>query len=279
MTAPRVAVVGSCNVDVIVSVPRLPARGETVLGSDPVRAPGGKGANQAVAARRWGSPTFLVASVGEDSEGTWVLDNALTRGVDVSACRRSHRPTGVAYITVDDRGENQIVVAPGANADLRVESLPEVDVVLAQLEVVLEPIIELLDREVPLVLNASPTGRATLALMERCAVVVVNELEAKEIDLGRLDHCVVTRGARGASVWHFGEETHSVAAPRVEAIDTVGAGDAFCAAYALEWARGESPDVVLRRAVYAGAFATTAPGAQGALPTREEILTWIDAES
>lgn len=279
MTTPRVAVVGSCNVDVVVSVHRLAQPGETVLGADPVRLPGGKGANQAVAARRWGSPTFLVAHVGEDADGTWALDNLRSAGVDVSACQRVPRSTGVAYITVDDRGENQIVVAPGANATLRVPALPPVDVVLAQLEIALEPVEEALNFGVPLVLNASPAGRASTSVLERCAVVVVNEHEAKELDLSVLDHCVVTSGSRGASLWRHGAHVLTIPAPRVAAVDTVGAGDVFCATYALEWARGEDPEVALRRAVYAGARATTQPGAQGALPTREEILEWIDAES
>ncbi len=279
MTPPRAAVVGSCNVDVVVSVERLPGRGETVLGGDPVRRPGGKGANQALAARRWGSPTHLVASVGEDADGSWLLSNLSAHGVEVGFCQRSTRPTGVAYITVEDEGENLIVVAPGANNDVRVPPDLDVDLVLCQLEIAVEPVLELLEREIPVVLNASPAGRASLDLLGRCSVVVVNEHEASTLDLAILEHCVVTRGRRGAALFHSGREVASVPAPPVQAVDTVGAGDVFCAAYALEWARGVDPVDALRRAVYAGAYATTQPGAQGALPTREEVVSWIDADS
>ncbi|MDE3065563.1 MAG: ribokinase, partial [Acidobacteriota bacterium] len=210
---------------------------------------------------------------GEDLAGEWLVDGLAARGVDTSRVRPSPRPTGTAFITVADGGENQIVVSPGANADLDLTAagLGDFDVVLAQLEVgpvVAARAVALARR---LVLNAAPSADLDDATLAACSVVIVNEVESERLDLARLAHCVLTLGARGAVHLAHGREVARSAPPPVEAVDTVGAGDVFCAAYALAVAEGSDDQSALDFAVDAGALATTAPGAQGALPTREEV--------
>ncbi len=278
---PRAAVVGSMNTDLVVRCVHLPRPGETVLGEDVVRLPGGKGANQAAALARLGLDTSMVACVGDDELGRWLGGSLEALGVDTSLVQRSVRLTGTAFITVDEAGENEIVVAPGANADLRLDAvdLEGFDVVLAQMEVSAEVIDELARRTSSLVLNVAPARAVAAATLSRCAVVIANELEAKSLALDGLAHCVVTRGARGAVHYSFGDVVAEAAPPVVEVVDTVGAGDVFCAAYAARFALNDDPVRALRFAVTAGALATTALGAQGSLPTTKEVDTWLERAS
>ncbi len=274
---PRLAVVGSLNVDVVVHVARLPQPGETVMGGDVARFAGGKGANQAAAAARLGARTTMVGAVGDDEAGSWLVEELASRGVDVSRVSRRARPTGTALITVDDRGENVIVVAPGANGDVAIPDvgLEEFDVVLAQLETPLAVVDEVARRARSFVLNVAPSASVDPATLARCAVVIANETEAATLDLASLAHCIVTLGARGAVHYHFGREVARASALVVDTVDTVGAGDVFCAAYATQYARGVEPREALRFAAAAGSLATRAPGAQGALPTRTEVESWL----
>ena len=255
----------------------LPRRGETVIGGEVARLAGGKGANQAMAAAALGAAVSLVACVGHDSDGDWLREQLVKGGVDVRGLSRSPRPTGTAFITVDDEGENQIVVAPGANADLTVDDveLAAFDAVLVQCEV--NPAVNeaVARRARSLILNAAPAGRVEGAVLERSAVVIVNEAEAQALDLDALEHCVVTEGARGAVHLRHGRAVARVAAPVVDVVDTVGAGDVFCAAYAVAFLRGAEAESALRYAVTAGSLATRAPGAQGSLPTDEEVVRWL----
>lgn len=278
---PRVAVVGSANVDHVVRCEALPRPGETVLGEDVVRGAGGKGANQAAALARLGADVALIASVGEDDAGDWLLDVARERGVDVTLVMRSPRATGAAFITVDARGENEIVVSPGANAALDLEGvdLGPFDVVLAQLEVPLGAIDDVARRARATVLNVAPASPVDPSTLARCAVVIANEIEAATLDLAALEHCVLTLGARGAVVYRHGREVARATPPRVDAVDTVGAGDVFCAAYTAEFARGASARDAVRFAVVAGALATLDVGAQGALPTHAEVERWLERAS
>ncbi len=279
--APRVGVVGSANVDLVVRCARLPHPGETVLGGDVTRLPGGKGANQAVAAARLGADVTLLAVLGADESGSWLARLIVGHGVRVTQPVVSHRPTGSAFITVDDRGENQIVVAPGANDDLDVRGvdLADFDVVLAQLEVPEAVIADVATRARSLVLNVAPARPVAPAVLARCSVVIANEGEASTLDLDALANCVVTLGAAGAVHYAHGVEVARAPAPSVRAVDTVGAGDVFCAAYAVRHALGESPQRALAYAVTAGALATLAPGAQGALPTDSEVNSWLERDS
>ena len=278
---PRVGVVGSANVDFVVRCTRLARPGETVLGGDVTRLPGGKGANQAVAAARLGAAVTLFASFGADEPGDWLRAAVAANAVSVADLRPSPRPTGAAFITVDDRGENQIVVSPGANGDLDVGHVDFAgyDVVLAQLEVADRVIADAAARSRSFVLNVAPARRVDRDVLARCAVVIANEGEAAQLDLASLANCVVTLGAAGAVHYAYGAPIASAAAPPVTPVDTVGAGDAFCAAYAVRYALGDSPQRALAYAVTAGSLATLAPGAQGALPTDEEVRSWLEPDS
>ncbi len=275
--SPRIGVVGSANVDLVVRCERLPRPGETVLGGDVTRLAGGKGANQAAAAARLGADVTLLASLGADESGEWLARNAAELGVTVVRPVASRRATGVAFITVADRGENSIVVAPGANDDLDVSDvdLAGFDVVLAQLEVPTHVIADVAKRARSLVLNVAPAVPVDPAVLARCAVVIANEVEAATLDLEAIANCVVTLGAAGAVHYAYGVEVARAAAPAVTPVDTVGAGDVFCGAYALRHALGDPPARALAYAVTAGAIATLAPGAQGGLPTDMEVRTWL----
>ena len=276
-SSPRLGVVGSCNVDLVVRCRRLARPGETVLGDDVVRLPGGKGANQAAAAARLGADVSLVTCVGNDESGEWLLGELQTRGARVDLVQRSSRATGTAFITVDDLGENEIVVSSGANADLSLVDvdLGRFDVVLAQMEIAESIVDAAAARSRTFVLNAAPARPVSGDTLANCAVVIANEAEAESLELTSIEHCVVTMGDRGAVHYARGREVVRVVAPRVVPVDTVGAGDVFCAAYALQFALGASPSDALRFSVVAGTLATLARGAQGALPTRKEVAAWL----
>lgn len=274
---PRVGVVGSINVDLVVRVTALPRPGETIIGSDVVRGAGGKGANQAVASARLGADVAMWGCVGTDDNGAWMASHLRAQGVDTEFLQSSPRPTGVALITVDARGENEIVVSPGANHDLHIapSALASCDVVLTQLELPMPLVTAVVEAHSRVVLNVAPAQEVDPAVLAQCSVVIANEIESELLDISSLAHCVVTRGAQGASVYFYGVEHCTVAPPAVTPIDTVGAGDAFCAAYATELARGSSPLRATQVAVVAGACATQGEGAQGALPTMKEIEEWL----
>ena len=274
---PRAAVVGSMNTDLVVRCEVLPRPGETVLGSDVERLPGGKGANQAAALARLGVDTAMVSCVGRDEMGEWLLTTLARHGADTSLVQRSERSTGTAFITVDAAGENEIVVAPGANTDLDLAQvdLDPFDVVLAQMEVSTDTVEELARRTSSLILNVAPARPVSASTLRRCAVVIANELEAQSLDMRELVHCVVTMGSRGAAHYSFGEIVAEAKPPIVDVIDTVGAGDVFCAAYASRYLQHDTPLEVLRFAVTAGSLATRAIGAQGSLPTTEEVQQWL----
>jgi len=274
---PRLGVVGSCNVDLVVRAATLPRPGETVVGGDVERLPGGKGANQAVAAARLGADVTLMACVGRDEASEWLLGLLVKAGVDTSQVRRSARATGTAFITVAGDGENQIVVSSGANEELDLSGvrLDDFDVVVAQLEVSRLVVAEAASRARRFILNAAPAGVSDDGLLTSSDVVIVNQVEAASIDVADLAHCVLTLGAEGAVHLAHGREVARARPPRVASVDTVGAGDAFCAAYAVRDAEGAEPADALRFAVVAGALATRVRGAQGALATRAEVEEWM----
>jgi len=278
--AARVGVLGSVNVDVVVRCADFPRPGETILASNPVRLPGGKAANQAAALARLGVDTTLLARVGGDDLGDWSLRNAHAHGVHTIDVQRGPEPTGSAYIMVDASGENIIVVSPGANASLDVNAfaLESFDVILAQMEVSPEVVAAAAARASSLILNVAPARSVDPAILDRCRVVIANELESEQFDLASLAHCVVTFGAAGAVHYAYGREVCRATPPAVTVVDTVGAGDVFCAAYTAQFVRGVSDQEALDFAVTAGALATQASGAQGALPTYQEIQTWLARE-
>ncbi len=291
-----VTVVGSLNEDVLVSVDRLPGRGETVIGRSAVVAPGGKGANQAAAAGRLGPGVHMVGRVGEDPAGDRQLAALAGSRVNVSRVHRTPRvPTGSAPIPVEEgSGENLIVVVPGANAELNaadadVESVRRADVLLLQLEVPLATVVAAAAAATGrVVLTPAPPQELPAELLERVDVLVPNEHELAQLagepagertpaELAELARSltpravVVTLGARGALVVPADGPVLVQAPPPVVPVDTTGAGDCFCGALAQALARGvELPDAV-RYAVAAAALSTTAPGARGALPDDDAV--------
>lgn len=259
-------VVGSINVDVTASVSRLPAPGETVLGQDLRRDAGGKGANQAVAASRLGARVRMVGAVGDDADGQAMLQNLRDAGVDVSGVWLGDSPTGTALITVDESGENSIVVCAGANADVTIEgvSFAPGEAVLAQLEVPVGTVAALVDA-VPgfLAINAAPAHPLPPALIARADLVIVNETEYAALpDLAGARRVAVTYGAAGAALRERGVEVARASAPSVRAVSAVGAGDAFCAAITLALHAGWDAETALRAACAVGADAVTRLGAQ-----------------
>lgn len=266
----RVVVVGSLNVDLVTRVRRHPAPGETVLGEGLERLPGGKGANQAVAAAAAGASTALVGRVGDDDAGAAYLAGLAERGVDVSAVRpTAGQPTGHALIAVDERGENTIVVIGGANGLVTPEEAMAgtagADVVLLQLELPLPAVVAAAEAAraagVRVLLNPSPWQPLPPGLVEAVDVVVVNEHEAEQLGTygGEL---VVTLGAAGAE-WRSGRERVAVPAPQVDVVDTTGAGDAFAGTLAAALAAGLERQPALARAVTAAAGSVGVAGAQG----------------
>jgi ribokinase len=267
--AVRLTVVGSINLDLVALVERLPRAGETVTGATFSRIPGGKGANQAVAAARLGATVEMIACVGEDEHAELALAGLKEAGVNLDRLKRVQVPTGVALITVDAAGENEIVVAPGANLELKPDDLDlgDTDAVLCQLEIPLETV-ERASELAPdgFFLNAAPARGPYPA----ADVTIVNRFEADT--LPQRDGVVVTTlGEDGAILYEDGVEVARAQAPHVEAVDGTGAGDAFTACFVVSVLEGRSNEEALRRAAVAGALAASKFGAQSSLPTAAEV--------
>ena len=263
---PRIAVVGSINLDLVARCERLPRPGETVTGATFARHPGGKGANQAVACARLGAQVTMIGAVGPDPLAEEALAGLRDAGVTLDL-HESDEPTGIAVILVDAGGENQIVVAPGANADGHEVSLPLHDAVLCQLEipdVAVESAWEACDGV--FCLNAAPARE--VAVDPDLTVVNRYELEA----LTRRDGLVaVTLGAEGAILLEDGEEVARATPPQVDVIDGTAAGDAFTACLLVSLLEERAYEEALARACAAGALAASREGAQPSLPTAAEI--------
>jgi ribokinase len=266
----RVVVVGSLNVDVVTRVERHPLPGETVLGSPGGRFAGGKGGNQAMAARRSGAEVTMVAAVGTDDAGAAYLRRLEEHGVDVRVERRSDAPTGTALITVDDAGENSIIVVAGANALLRPHPLDlgvaPGDVVLLSLEVPLQTVAEVARATASagarVVVNLAPYAALPHDVIALADPVVVNESEMKQLADSDLmpTSLLVTFGGAGAT-WDT-QRVDGLRVPDGEIGDTVGAGDAFCGALAAALAAGADRPGALEAANAAGADAVRWTGAQ-----------------
>ena len=274
--------VGSVNLDMVATAPRLPKPGETVTDASFAVHPGGKGANQALAAQLLGAEVSLIARVGTDANSGPALELLRRGGVDLDrAYRDREHATGVALIVVDEAGENQITVAPGANRHLQPEDLDLAgfDAVIAQLEVPTDTVMSAATRTQGLfVLNAAPVRALPLGLIQACDVVVVNEGEHAALTdaLKRSDAIVITTlGPRGARAQRGAEEIGFASAPTVNAIDTVGAGDAFTAAVTVALCEGRDISDALAWACAAGALTATRRGAQPSLPTRIELDDFV----
>jgi len=263
---PRIAVVGSVNLDLVARCERLPRPGETVTGASFARVPGGKGANQALAAARLGAEVTLVGAVGSDPFAEEALASLVAAGVELHL-QHVDAPTGVALIVVDAEGENEIVVAPGANLQLSGFELPEADAVVCQLEIPDEAVIAAWEQASGMFcLNAAPARPVQVD----ADLTVVNRYELET--LGRRDGLVaLTLGAEGAVLLEDGEEVAKAAPPTVDAVDGTGAGDAFTACLVVSLVEGRRPEDALRRACVAGALAASRLGAQTSLPTAAEV--------
>jgi ribokinase len=263
---PRLTVVGSVNLDLVARCERLPRVGETVTDAAFARYPGGKGANQAVAAARLGARVRLVGAVGEDAFAEEAVAGMREAGVDFRFARRDS--TGVAVILVDGRGENVIVVAPGANAEIgRVEAAGNV---LAQLEISDETVLSAARGAVRFFLNAAPARAIPAEVVEAAELVVVNRYELDSLP-ATPKLLALTLGEAGAVLIEDGQEVARAAAPRVQAVDGTAAGDAFTACLVVSLLEERDREEALRRACAAGAVAASRPGAQPSLPTAREV--------
>ena len=264
MNAPSITVVGSVNLDLVAQVERLPRPGETVTDAVFRRVAGGKGANQAVACARLGADVTLVCSVGDDLFALEALPQEERLTVDAV---RVGAPTGVALILVDAEGENQIAVAPGANAEVRKVELAPADAVLTQLELPDAAVIDAWEQATGLFcLNAAPARPIDVD----ADLTVVNRYELEV--LKRRDGLVaLTLGAEGAVLLQDGEEIARAEPPQVEAVDGTAAGDSFTACLLVSLLEGRDHDEALRRACAAGAVAASRFGAQPSLPTEAEV--------
>jgi len=297
----KIVVVGSSNIDMVVKTERIPAGGETVLGGEFVMVPGGKGANQAVCAAKLGADVKLVARVGDDVFGETSLANFREVGVDASfVIRDRDHPSGVALISVDRKGENAIVVAPGANAalspadvDRARDAIAAADAVVVQLEIPAETVAHTVDLAkslgVRVVMNPAPLRPISLEVVRKVDVLVPNQHEAAGL-LGRAGHgenldagaaaeqllaigvkaVVITLGSAGAYA-ATGEMAEVIEPLKVNATDTTAAGDAFTASLACALAEGGNLFDAARFASRVAAISVTRMGAQTSMPTRDEV--------
>ena len=290
-----VVVVGSINQDLALVTTRRPRPGETILGKTHRWSPGGKGANQAVAAARLGARTAFIGRIGHDRYGEELLASLRAEGIDVTNLGiEPDTPTGLAVITLDESAENSIVVSPGANSMLTPDHVSECEDILAGAKVVLAQL------EIPLAtvaataaaagglfcLNPAPARPLPVDLLKRVDVLIPNrgelaalasddapdavEVEEMARSIQGPGAVVVTLGSEGALVVE-GDETTFVGPHQVNPVDTTGAGDAFCGALGEALARDVELEDAVRWAARAGALATTKPGAQDAMPTRREL--------
>jgi ribokinase len=257
----ELSVVGSINLDLVARVERLPRAGETLVADAFARYPGGKGANQAVAAARLGARVRMIGAVGGDALADEALAGLRSAGVELALTRAG--TTGIALILVDRGGENQIVVVPGANA--LVPPASPGGAVLCQLEVPDAVVSAAAERASFFALNAAPARPIEL----EPDLLIVNRHEHEVVSRGRL--VAVTLGAEGAALYEDGVEVARATPPRVEAVDGTAAGDCFAAALVVSLLEGRPRDEALRRACVAGALAVTKPGAQPSAPTAAEL--------
>jgi ribokinase len=262
----EITVVGSANLDLVARSERLPRAGETLTDATFEQHPGGKGANQAVAAARLGAKVRFVGAVGEDDFAQSALAGLRGAGVETELSRGS--ATGVALILVDEAGENVIVVAPGANAELgAVEARGNV---LCQLEIAVDTVASAAQSAERFFLNAAPAKTLPPEVVRAAELVVVNRYELEALSATpRLT--ALTLGGEGATLLENGREIARAEAPRVRAVDGTAAGDAFTACLVVSHLERRDLEESLRRACAAGAVAASRPGAQPSLPTADDV--------
>lgn len=293
---PSILVIGSINMDLVAQTPRIPVAGETLTGSSFATTPGGKGANQAVAAARLGASVAMLGMVGQDVFGTSLLNTLQNAGVNTESVARVDGPSGIASIAVGAQGENSIIVIPGANAavtpnvlDQHIALIRTAGIVLCQLELPMATVMHALelcaDAGVPVVLDPAPAVPLPASAWRRIAWFTPNETEAK-LYLGTelppeeaaaqllalgLEGVILKRGAQGSYVARSNGEARWVPAFQVDAVDTVAAGDCFNGAFAVALREGLDPWAAARFASAAAAISVTRHGAQDSMPTRAEV--------
>ncbi|MEI6405017.1 MAG: ribokinase [Actinomycetes bacterium] len=279
--SPLIAVVGSINADLFVRMPRLPGRGETVAGGEPEWFPGGKGANQAVAAARLGAQVSMHGAVGSDAPGEMVLRNLAAAKVDLSQVRKVDIPTSVALVLVEETGENQIVIARGANdlVDVDSQSLQHADAVIIQHEIPESALLKVAAACSSLLcLNGAPVRDIPDELRNRVDVLIVNEHEFESYGRPTRGLVVVTAGADEAVAYQDGVAIARATPPRVNAVDTVGAGDTFVGAFVVALTSGLEVQSALTRAVFAASLSTLSHGAQSGMPTAQEVDAFLGVQ-
>jgi ribokinase len=292
----HVVVVGSINLDMVVTADRLPVPGETVLGGRFALHDGGKGANQAVAAARAGARVSIIGAVGSDANGARAIAALEAEGIDVTHVRQvAGEATGVAFIAVGPRGENQIVVAPGANAEVQLDDadrrlIAEADAVLASLEIPMPAVVDALRAAhaagVPSILNPAPAHALPAEVLALGPILTPNEHELvvaigndqtdsalDELAARHAGPIVVTQGAAGALLADGTRRVHFEGLAPDRVVDTTGAGDTFCGVLAASLAESASLDEAIVRANAAAAISVTAAGARTGMPSRDAIDT------
>ena len=292
-----VVVIGSANMDIVFALDRAPSPGETVLAHSAALYPGGKGLNQAVAAARAGAPTAFVGALGIDDHGDALAGVLSAEGIGADLVQRSTAPTGQAFIVVDGKGENTIIVASGANAtmlNLTSEArvvIAEAAVLLMQLElplpIVLEAAAAARSAGTTVMLNAAPAQKLPDELLDHLDYLIVNEHEAclvagdDDLDrassalAARVPWLIVTLGSEGSVLFVDSCEAGRVAASVVTAVDTTGAGDTYCGAFAAAIAQGRELTAAASFASAAAALSVQALGAVPSIPTRASIEAMI----
>ncbi len=308
MSNSMILVAGSLNMDEVVTIPRPPVLGETLLAAGSLKlVPGGKGANQAVAMARLGAPVAMAGRVGADPFGKQLIEALKADQIDTGLITIDQQEsTGVAFIFLTPAGDNAIIVASGANMRVGkdqeqianiLKAIPQAQALVLQLEIPIETVTSLIAAghaaDIPVVLNFAPAQALAWEILKQVDVLVLNEIEAgfltgmqidnqeeagiaaTMIQEQRIRQVVVTLGARGAVLAsHDGNgkaKTYYQAAPKVQAIDTTAAGDCFVGAYTVALTEEKSPEEALRFAVFASALKVTKFGAQSGLPTRAEV--------
>ncbi len=299
MKQPRIAVLGSINMDLVVRCNALPRPGQTITANEFMQIPGGKGANQAVATARMGARVSMIGRVGNDAFGESLREQLGSENINIQSVRVSDCSTGVAIVAVEASGQNAILVVPGANGQVSVDDVTEsastieqCDMLLVQLETPIEAVLHAIEiakhAGIPTFLNPAPFPSTLDARLLQVETFCANQTEAEQllnkpidsvdealISVGKLAqlgprNAIITLGELGA-VWSDGKKETYTHAFKITALDTTAAGDAFCAAHCVALASDFPPDDALRFASAAGAIAATRLGAQTSLPTRHEV--------
>lgn len=276
---PHIAVVGSINADLVVQMPKLPGRGETVSSAEPAWFPGGKGANQAVAAARMGGNVYMFGAIGADEPGQMCLSALKQSGVNVDAVVTALSPTSTALVMVEHSGENQIVVTDGANqhASFDAAQISSADAVIVQFEIPESVIVEVGKAAKGIFcVNAAPVRELSDELASLIDVLIVNEHEFAQLGEPKSGLVIVTAGAKEVVAYQNGDIVAKSQPPKVEALDTVGAGDTFVGAFVVAYASGKTVPDALDLACAASALSTLKLGAQSGMPTASEVKEFFN---